>query len=172
MGKEFTNQPGGYFHVKVSDMNLPGNEEEVHSAAVWSSTPGAKASTAPAGAVIVPKRGGSIGTNKKRMLARPALLDPNLMAIAARPDQLVPVVLYHWFRNFDLNSIASGSTVPQLNKKDLVGLMVPRPALERQEEFATIVLHQRKLSEQAQHRALSAQRMIASLKSRAFRGEL
>ena len=171
-GLEFTNQVGGYFLMKVSDMNLPGNEREILQCQSWSDVAGSKASTCPVGSIVVPKRGGAIGTNKKRITTRPTVLDPNLMAICPNPDQLNQEFLFQWFLGFDLASIASGSSVPQLNKQDLAPLTMLVPPLPLQQTFATRIASIEALK--ATHRrALAAlDALFASLQQRAFAGQL
>lgn len=171
-GLEFTNQVGGYFLMKVSDMNLPGNEREILQCQSWSDVAGSKASTCPVGSIVVPKRGGAIGTNKKRITTRPTVLDPNLMAICPNPDQLNQEFLFQWFLGFDLASIASGSSVPQLNKQDLAPLTMLVPPLPLQQTFATRIASIEALK--ATHRrALAALAALdASLQQRAFAGAL
>ncbi len=171
-GLDFTDQVGGYFLMKVSDMNLPGNEREILQCQSWSDVAGSKASTCPVGSIVVPKRGGAIGTNKKRITTRPTVLDPNLMAICPDPDQLNQEFLFQWFLGFDLASIASGSSVPQLNKQDLAPLTMLVPPLPLQQTFATRIASIQALK--ATHRrALAAlDALFASLQQRAFAGQL
>jgi type I restriction enzyme S subunit len=135
-GEPFDGQTGGFLHIKVGDMNLSGNEVDIHIAREWSSR-GVGAIIAPAGSILIPKRGGAIATNKKRVLSRPCALDPNLMAIEPG-EELRQEVLLEWFKQFDLSSIASGSAVPQLNKGDLVPLKITVPPLEMQDKFVKI----------------------------------
>lgn len=120
----------------------------------------------------MPKRGGAIGTNKKRITTRPTILDPNLMAIAPRDSVVNLSYLYHWFMRFDLASISSGSSVPQLNKQDLAPLKIQVPPLALQHTFATRV--QAVESLKATHRAALADldALFASLQHRAFSGVL
>ncbi len=171
-GLDFTDQVGGYFLMKVSDMNLPGNEREILQCQSWSDVAGSKASTCPVGSIVVPKRGGAIGTNKKRITTRPTVLDPNLMAICPDPDQLNQEFLFQWFLGFDLASIASGSSVPQLNKQDLAPLTMLVPPLPLPQTFATRIASIQALK--ATHRrALAAlDALFASLQQRAFAGQL
>jgi type I restriction enzyme S subunit len=171
-GEAFNKQADGYLLLKVSDMNLGGNESAISRAHAWRLNPGARASTAPTGSVVLPKRGAAIATNKKRVLARPAILDPNLMAVRGREGILHPAWLHAWFRTVDLASIQSGSSVPQLNKQDLVPLALPVPRWEIQLAFAGTE------AEIESHVALLGRRrseldtLFASLQHRAFRGEL
>ncbi|GAA1791327.1 restriction endonuclease subunit S [Actinomadura chokoriensis] len=138
-GVPFKQQDAGYLLMRVSDLNLPGNEVKLTSSRNWSASPGNRASTCPADSVIIPKRGGAIGTNKKRISVRPCILDPNLMAINPHPDVLDHRYLYHWFLGFDLLSIANGSSVPQLNKKDLRPLEIPLPSTDVQRKVADVL---------------------------------
>ncbi|MEW2244432.1 restriction endonuclease subunit S [Streptomyces sp. NPDC026666] len=122
-------------------MSLPGNERTLKKSQRWSATPGARSATCPAGSLIFPKRGGAIGTNKKRIVERPCILDPNLMAVEPTPGQLDGDYLYHWFQSFDLSQIANGSSIPQLNKKDLTPLRLPLPPISMQRKIAEILNH-------------------------------
>lgn len=63
--------------VKVGDMNIEGNERVMSVAREFLAKSEAGRNAIPKGAVVLPKRGGAIATNKKRMLGRPALIDPN-----------------------------------------------------------------------------------------------
>jgi hypothetical protein len=99
----FSGQAEGAFLMKVSDMNLPGNERMISMCRAWSSARGAKAATCPAGSVVLPKRGGAIGTKKKRITTRSTILDPNLMAITPKEGVLHIEYLFQWFLCFDLS---------------------------------------------------------------------
>ena len=135
-GEPFDGQLEGVLHIKVGDMNLPGNETDIHLAREWSST-GSGGIIAPEGAILISKRGGAIATNKKRVLLRPCALDPNLMAIGPG-EELRQEVLLEWFKQFDLTSISSGSAVPQLNKGDLAPLKITVPPLAMQDRFVQV----------------------------------
>lgn len=137
-GEPFITQSNGYLLMRVSDMNRPGNETFLREAQFWSPSAGPKSATCPAGSLVIPKRGGAISTNKKRITTRVCVLDPNLMAITPS-DKLDIRFLYHWFLTFDLASIANGSSVPQLNKKDLDPLPVPLPPIDAQRKIATVL---------------------------------
>jgi type I restriction enzyme S subunit len=168
----YRGQHDGYLHLKVSDLNRPENSRAVAVSGSWSATPGSRASTAPASSIIIPKRGGAIGTNKKRILARPAVLDPNLMAVEGDEAQILPAVLFAWFDQLDLRTIQSGSSVPQLNKKDLAPLLIPTPSMHDQQRFAAEV---RRLESQLAYEAdvaVKLDALFASVQHRAFRGEL
>ena len=137
-GVDYVSQDGGYFLMKVSDMNLDGNEKYIYKCKEWTSVKGSNSGTCPSGSIVIPKRGGAIGTNKKRITTRSTVLDPNLMAIKANENFVTQNFLLQWFLNFDLASIANGSSVPQLNKKDLSPLKILVPQLSAQKELDQI----------------------------------
>ena len=171
-GEPYRDQADGVFLMKVSDMNRAGNEREIKCCALWTLKGGTAASTCPPGSVVIPKRGGAIGTNKKRITTRPTVLDPNLMAISPRPELVTSEYLHSWFERFDLASISSGSSVPQLNKKDLAPLPIAVPPMSVQDDFQrrqAAVSRQR--STLRAHLA-SVEVLCASLEDRAFSGRL
>lgn len=126
-GEPYSGQGGGHLLLKVGDLNLPGNDQTVMSAREWLSEKArtGAAIVAPKDAIVFPKRGGAIATNKKRVLGRSCILDPNLIAVAPKTDSPVSFpYLRMWFELLDLASISNGSTVPQLNKGDLYPLEI------------------------------------------------
>jgi type I restriction enzyme S subunit len=118
--------------VKVGDMNLPGNELEIVTAREYLRA-GAPDDAWPVGTIVFPKRGGAIATNKKRLLGRPAILDPNLMGVIADPKKVRAAFLLAQSMILDLATLSSGSTVPQLNRKDLAPLPFVVPDLDTQD---------------------------------------
>ncbi|NKY89783.1 restriction endonuclease subunit S [Nocardia veterana] len=172
VGVSYSGQEGGYLLLKVGDLNLPENSEALQAAREWSSHPGVRAATCPAGSVVIPKRGGAIATNKKRISSRPCVLDPNLMAISPHIDVLTVEYLYQWFKNFDLMSISNGSSVPQLNKKDLSPLNIPVPSIDIQRTFGQALTSVSSQVARLQNHLAQLDALFSSLQSRAFRGEL
>lgn len=124
----------GVLLFKVGDMNLDGNELCATTAREYA-VKGVQGRIVPPGAVVFPKRGGAIATNKKRLLGRPAILDPNLMAVVPDTARLRPAYLLAWCENLDLRDLSNGGVIPQLNKKDLAPLTLPVPSLAEQDEI-------------------------------------
>jgi type I restriction enzyme S subunit len=122
--------------VKVSDMNRPGNEVFIRESAfgLASDSPLLRGfRVLPAQSIVFPKRGGAIATNKKRILKRPAVLDPNTMGVfPKRESGLCHEFLFKWLNNVDLASLQEGTSVPQINKSDLAPLQIPVPPLPDQ----------------------------------------
>lgn len=168
-GEPYLDQEKGHLLLKVGDMNLPGNEIFISTAREWSGSYRGRM-VAQKGAIILPKRGGAISTNKKRMLTRPALLDPNLMGIYSPKGQINSFCLFQWFQGFDLNEISSGSAVPQLNKQDLAPLKIALPPIDLQEKFEVIV--KKVFAMKDRQGSGGFDELFYSLVQRAFRGDL
>jgi type I restriction enzyme S subunit len=162
--------------IKVSDMNLPGNEIEFRFANLERQLPEKEAlkRTVPANSIIFPKRGAAIATNKKRLTTGRTVLDPNLIAVM--PTKSVNHrYLFHWFNTFDLKKITDPGPTPQLNKKDIAPLKFPMPSIEEQLAIAAavdategkITLHRRKREQlQDLYRALLHNLMTAKTRVR------
>ena len=92
--------------LKVSDMNLPGNEAHVVSSnnTVSSETlQKLKAKVFPSKTVIFPKIGAAISTNKKRILTKASTYDNNIMGIISNTEKLLPEYLHAYLTSFDLS---------------------------------------------------------------------
>lgn len=174
-GTIFNGQEHGLLLLKVGDMNLPGNEDVVQVAREWidEGRVSGPAIRAPKDAIVFPKRGGAIATNKKRVLGRDCILDPNLMAVAPKTGSPISFqFLRVWFDLLDLSTLSNGSTVPQLNKGDLkpLELPIPRPndliAFDR--VFGSVTRVRQRLADDLG----MSESLFASLSQRAFSGDL
>lgn len=127
--------------IKVSDMNTLGNEIEIRTANVMKRLPAAEAKrrAIPPNAVVFPKRGAAIATNKKRIATTWTVLDPNLIGVEAG-ERIESRFLYHWFQRFDLRTITEPGPTPQLNKKNLVPLMIAYPVSKEEQRKIVHVL--------------------------------
>ncbi|EKE67445.1 restriction endonuclease subunit S [Gallaecimonas xiamenensis] len=123
---------GSYAYVKVGDMNLQGNELFIETSSRYID-PDEKMlrSLISTGSVIFPKRGGAIATNKKRIITDPVFVDLNIMAITPIFGLLTEYA-YLWLSTIDLALLNTGTSVPQINHKDIDPLLFPLPALEEQ----------------------------------------
>ncbi len=94
------------------------------------------------------------------------------MAVHPNPEALETYFLYQWFLMFDLGQVTSGSTVPQLNKRDLYPLKIILPPLSLQKKFAERVSAITSLKEKHRTHLAHLDELFASLQQRAFRGDL
>ncbi len=132
------NEGGDIPYIKVSDMSLPGNERYITISSRYVTQKTAGKGIFPVGSVIFPKRGGAIGTNKKRLTQIPICADLNIMGVIPGAN-IMPQYLLSYFDMIDLGKLDNGSSVPQLNNKDIAPLKILLPPLSLQEQFAAFV---------------------------------
>jgi len=117
-----------YPFVKVSDMNALGAEKTIDSAANTVDDDLLKTLSArlcPAGTVVLPKVGGALMTNKKRILGTPAAFDNNVLGVV--PKDVETDWLYHWLLTVDLRTMANTQAMPSIRKSEIEALRVPMP---------------------------------------------
>ena len=164
--------------LKVSDLNGEFCDGPwLSGGALYTSRRLAGARVLEAGAVVFPKRGGAIATNRKRILKAPAVLDPNLMGIQPLGSGGVLTSYLHlWFEGWDLASLQSGNTVPQINQQDLSPLLIPVPPLSVQQRVAARLSAQmasvERLRQTLAEQLDAINQLPGALLRRAFSGEL
>ena len=127
---------GNFMYAKVADMNLPGNEKFIIWSQRYVTKETARETWLPKGAIIFPKRGAAIKTNKKRILTQNTCVDLNTIGIWTKGEVLNDY-LFGYISNLDLGSICDDAGIPQINNKNLKPLLIPVPPLPLQEEFAS-----------------------------------
>lgn len=165
--KDREQSSGDVIYAKVGDLNLTENSLAIVTSRVFVDAKTAGKHIIPEGAVVFPKRGGAIATNKKRITVQECCLDLNLMSVIPG-KKLGTRYLLAWFDSFDLADIANGSAVPQINNKDLNPLQIPLPPLSLQQEFATCVAQVDKLRFAIQEQIKKLETLKASLMQEYF----
>jgi type I restriction enzyme S subunit len=130
---------GDYPFVKVSDMNLPGNETTLTTANNFVTEEvrrQLKAKAHPVGATVFAKIGVALTTNRRRLLTRPTIIDNNMMAAIPRSGVVTDRFLYYLLSTIDFNPIAAGTALPYLNVSDLRKIGVTVPNIEIQQAIA------------------------------------
>lgn len=115
--------------VKISDMNLAGNEKFIISANNTITTDTAKRikiNVHSAGTVIFPKIGGAIATNKRRILTRETAIDNNCLGLTPKPGVSTDW-LYLLLSSIDLSKYQAGTSVPALAQGVLQDIPVMLP---------------------------------------------
>ena len=138
LSAEVENEGGPIPYVKVGDMNYPGNERYITTSSRYVSEATAGKGIFEVGSILFPKRGGAIGTNKKRMTKLPICADLNVMGVSSN-GQLLPEYLLAYFDMIDLGALSDGSSVPQINNKNIAPLVICVPPMELQKQFAAFV---------------------------------
>ena len=94
----------------------------------------------PAGSVIFPKVGATIHTNKKRLLAHPAFVDNNVMAVwPIDPRQCSPAFLYAHFLTVNLSDLSNPGPLPSINNGKIHELQLALPPKPEQEKIAAVL---------------------------------
>ncbi len=120
---------GGFPFLKVSDMNILGNERRIVHANNYVSEDdlhSMRATTYPAGTVIFPKIGGAIATNKRRVLSCASAIDNNCAGQVPK-DGISVDWLYLVLSTIDMSKYQAGTAVPALSMKALAehAIMIP-----------------------------------------------
>ena len=114
-------------YVKVAEMTLPDNQDGITTSIRFLNRADVKAGwLIPAGAVIFPKRGGAILTNKKRLALVDLCADLNIMSVIPT-EKLTPEFLYFYFLTVDMRKLGTGSSIPQINNYDIAPLEIAFP---------------------------------------------
>jgi restriction endonuclease S subunit len=137
---ETANNAGEFPFLRVSDMNLEGNEIYINKWNISLSQTDVnrfKVKLYPKNTIIFPKRGASIHTNKKRILQKDCGIDLNTMGFVAG-DKIDFYYLFTWFQTIDLKTISDGSYIPQINSRNIEGIQIPLPPLSEQKQIAAL----------------------------------
>jgi len=138
--KELERDSGDVAYIKVSGMNLEGNEVKITTANTFLNHADININhVLPVGSTIFPKRGGAIATNKKRITGIPLCIDLNTMGVIPKPELVLPLYIYYYFQIFDLLSISSGTTIPQINNYSFNGLKIFVPPIPEQKRIVAIL---------------------------------
>jgi type I restriction enzyme S subunit len=148
-------------YVKVAEMTLPDNQDGITTSIRFLNRADVKAGwLIPAGAVIFPKRGGAILTNKKRLALVDMCADLNIMSVIPTA-KLTPEFLYFYFLTVDMRKLGTGSSIPQINNYDIAPLEIAFPdSTRKQAEIADSI---RSLESECQALESIYHRKIAAL---------
>ena len=168
---------GDVLYTKVGDMNLPDNEVEINTSSRFVNSKEIKINQIiPEGAIIFPKRGGAIATNKKRKIVKPTIVDLNTMAII--PSKKIDKdYFFHWFQLFDLNSISNGANIPQINNYSFDEVFIPYPKSVKEQQVIVQKLdalstETKRLESIYQQKINDLEELKKSVLQKAFAGEL
>jgi type I restriction enzyme S subunit len=161
-------QDGPYFFLKVSDMNLPGNEKYIVSSQNFIDEAAAarmRAKIHPPGTIIFPKIGGAIATNKRRILTQGSAIDNNCLGITFWSNLSVDWC-YLLLTTLDFTQYQAGTAVPALQQSVLEQIRVSLPPLAEQHRIVAKVDELMSLCDQLEaaktEREQSRDRLVAT----------
>jgi type I restriction enzyme S subunit len=136
-------QSGKFPFYKVSDMNLPGNEQTMGQANNYvddQTVEELRARPFAAGAVIFPKVGAAVHTNKKRLLTRPSLVDNNVLTVTPRSNShCEPLFLFFYFLTVNLSDLANPGPLPSINAGRTKEEKVALPSIAEQQTIVAVL---------------------------------
>lgn len=85
--------------------------------------------------LLIPKRGGAIGTNKIAITTKKSIFDTNVMGLELNHKMVSIDLISIWIKSRNLITIADTTTIPQINNKHIYPLEIALPKLEEQKEI-------------------------------------
>lgn len=130
----------------------------------------------PKGSTLIPKRGGAILTNKKRMLLEDASYDSNIMGLKADESKISDNYLFAFMRTIDLANFVDASTIPQVNNKHIDQMQIPLASIEEQayvvNQVNLLVKKVKAMNFEIQRQLNDLQSLKNSILDSAFKGAL
>jgi len=130
----------------------------------------------PKGSTLIPKRGGAILTNKKRMLLEDASYDSNIMGLKADESKISDDYLFAFMRTIDLANFVDASTIPQVNNKHIEQMQIPLASLDDQTDVVKrvnlLVQKVEAMNSEIQSQLNELLALKSSILDFAFKGEL
>jgi type I restriction enzyme S subunit len=132
---------GSLLYIKVSDMNNPINKPYILKTESTCNliNESLTSNILEKNNIVFPKRGAAIFTNKVGIIGKRGTLDPNLIAVTPKIENLDFKYLYYYLAYFRLGNICENAGLPQLNKKDLNPLKFIYPPLIQQQKIVSIL---------------------------------
>lgn len=127
--------------IKVSDMDLAGNEKYIKSSQNYISNQQAleiQARVLPSGSVVFAKVGKALFKNRKRILVDDTCIDNNMMAAIPNSEQILPEYLYLIFLGVDIGALAQDGAIPNVNQASLGKLEIRVPNLAQQRKLLSL----------------------------------
>lgn len=123
---------GIYPYFKVAEMNRPQNKRTLISTNAYIDNP---SRIYKKGAIVFPKNGAAISTNKKRMLAQDCVVDLNTGGFLVDDIKLNNWYFFYYMQHLDFQMFVRRGAVPTLDIAELKKLDVPIPSLSEQQHI-------------------------------------
>ena len=96
-----------------------------------------KAKLHPTGAIILPKVGAALLTNKRRVLSSESAVDNNIMVLI--PTEVDRDYLYQWSLTLDMNDYVQIGALPSINQATASAIKLLIPPLPEQKKIAEVL---------------------------------
>jgi restriction endonuclease S subunit len=126
--------------IKVSDMNLPGNERFIYKSNNFLEPNLIKrlnATVFEKKSIVFAKVGAALLLNRRRILSEPTAIDNNMMAVEATSINFN--FLYHFLTTVDFGKFSQPGAVPSINQQHIHNLKVPKFDSKEQKKIAEIL---------------------------------
>jgi type I restriction enzyme S subunit len=133
----FTNT-GGIDYFKVEQLNNV-NENYRLNTSFWMIDPKSVNKVHPNNILLIPKRGGAIGTNKIAISTKICVFDTNVMGLQFDENIVNIDFIAFWIKNRNLIEIADITTIPQINNKHINPLQIGLPNTLEQQKIVDFI---------------------------------
>lgn len=123
---------GKYPYFKVAEMNREANQRVMTDTDAY-----VKESRKffPKGAIVFPKNGAAIATNKKRILGQDSIVDLNTGGVKPNTNLVSIDYLFYLFQHIDFAQYMRRGAVPTLDLKSVLALEIDLPSLTDQQRI-------------------------------------
>jgi type I restriction enzyme S subunit len=136
------NEGSELLFLKVSDMNLPGNEYRISASNNTVSREVARelsATVLPSGAVVYAKIGAALMLNKRRILQREACIDNNMSGFV--PSRVTSEWAHAWLSILDFGEFVNPGAIPSFTEGQQKDLPMAVPPVEEQQAITRHIEH-------------------------------
>ncbi|MDD9814697.1 MAG: restriction endonuclease subunit S, partial [Gammaproteobacteria bacterium] len=164
-GKDFFSESGAPF-VRVSDLgncNAAGVLETTRDHLSRQAVADCPLVKAPKGAVLFPKSGAAIATNRRAVLGMDAYIVGHLFALVANSEAVTMEWLYSAMRQIDMMEHSDNVGYPSLKKSAVEKITIPLPPLAEQKRIVAVLNRQLAAVEGAREAALGRVEAAQSL---------
>ena len=123
---------GKYPYFKVAEMNREANQRVMTDTDAYVKD---SRKFFPKGAIVFPKNGAAIATNKKRILGQDSIVDLNTAGVKPNTDIISTEYLFYLFQNIDFAQYMRRGAVPTLDLKSILALEIDLPSLADQQRI-------------------------------------
>jgi type I restriction enzyme S subunit len=146
--------------IKVSDMNIRGNEVEIISALNHITSELAKKLKVrvwPKDTVIFPKVGAALLTDKRRILTRDTIFDNNIMGLIAC-NIIIPRFLFLFMTRIRMSDYVQSGALPSISNGIVQEIEINLPPLQEQKRIVDLISSVDSYIDALQHQADSARK--------------